>query len=314
MISASPTFAFDESSLSRQSASYAAVFIDFENVYYHLRPLLVDEDRTQDISLELIRAIRTFLSTEHHERCIIQHAYADFEQLEVNAQGQLYLIGIDSHNVLGTEHKNAADMRLCIDVLETLYTRPEIKTFIFVAGDRDYIPVIQHLKKHAKTVRAVAFEGNVSGDLRMNVGEGFINAMSLLSKLSISELEVGKERRSENRKVEYEAVKEQRKVAIPLTTAKFERVMRLTDEDSMIALEILLQHYGDKAEVWFSPFLNKMRQSMQHLAEYERKALITTLADHGAVKVEKRRAEPNDYSVLIVNWNHPDVQDLNPGA
>ena len=305
---------YEEPIIARQHPSYAAVFIDFENVYYHLRPLLVDEDRTQDISLELIRSIRDYLASEHRERCIIQHAYADFEQLEVNAQGQLYLIGIDSHNVLGTEHKNAADMRLCIDVLETLYTRPEIKTFIFVAGDRDYIPVIQHLKKHAKTVRAVAFEGNVSGDLRMNVGDGFINAMSLLSKLSISELEVGKERRAEVRKEEYEVVKEQRKVSVPLTTTKFERVMPLDDDDSLVALEILLQNYGDKPEVWFSPFLNKLRQSMQHLAEYERKSLITTLADYGAVKVEKRRGEPNDYSVLIVNWNHPDVQALNPGG
>lgn len=293
--------------------SYAAVFIDFENVYYHLRPQLVDSERTQDIALELFRSLRDYLSNEKKEQAIIQHAYADFEQLEVNAQGQLYLIGVDTHNVLGTEHKNAADMRLCIDVLETLYTRPEIETFVFVAGDRDYIPVIQHLKKHAKKVRAVAFEGNVSGDLRMNVGSGFINAQSLLSKLSVSELEVGKERIEETRREEYEVVKDARKAPpIPITTAKFEREIPLTDRDHLIALEILLQNYGDKAEVWFSPFLNKLRMSLQHLAEYERKALITSLADYGAVKVEKRRGEPHDYSVLIINWNHPDVQALNP--
>ena len=293
--------------------TYAAVFIDFENVYYHLRPQLVDSERTQDIALELFRSLREFLSTEKKEQSIIQHAYADFEQLEVNAQGQLYLIGVDTHNVLGTEHKNAADMRLCIDVLETLYTRPEIQTFVFVAGDRDYIPVIQHLKKHAKTVRAVAFEGNVSGDLRMNVGAGFINAQALLSKLSVSELEVGRERVDEIRREEYEVVKEARKAPpVPITTAKFEREIPLTDRDHLIALEILLQNYGDKAEVWFSPFLNKLRMSLQHLAEYERKALITSLADYGAVKVEKRRGEPHDYSVLIINWNHPDVQALNP--
>ena len=116
---------------------YAALFIDFENVFYHLRPQLIDSDRTQDIALELIRNIRRHMAENFDEQCIIQHAYADFEQIEVNAQGQLYLIGVDTHNVLGTDHKNAADMRWCIDVLETLYTRPEIKTFMLVAGDRE---------------------------------------------------------------------------------------------------------------------------------------------------------------------------------
>lgn len=295
---------------------YAALFIDFENVFYHLRPQLIDSDRTQDIALELIRNIRRHMAENFDEQCIIQHAYADFEQIEVNAQGQLYLIGVDTHNVLGTDHKNAADMRLCIDVLETLYTRPEIKTFMLVAGDRDYIPVIQHLKRHAKTVRAVAFEGNVSGDLRMNVGDGYVNASSLLAKVSLSELEVGRERMEENRKLEYEAVRETRKVAppVPITVTKFEREMPLTQRDHMIALEILLQNYGDKPEVWFSPFLNKLRTALQHLAEYERKALITSLADYGAVRVEKRRGEPHDYSVIIINWNHPDVKALNPGG
>ena len=71
--------------------------------------------------------------------------------------GDLYLLGVEAHNVLGTEHKNAADMRLCIDAMEILYTRQNIQSFILVAGDRDYIPVIQHLKKNGRTVRVAGF-------------------------------------------------------------------------------------------------------------------------------------------------------------
>ncbi len=292
--------------------NYSAVFIDYENVYFHLRPRLVDSERTQDVSLELIRSLIENLSTERGQNCIIRHAYADFEQLEVNAQGQMYLIGIESHNVLGTEHKNAADMRLCIDVLETLYTRPEINTFVFVAGDRDYIPVIQHLKKHAKNVMVVAFQGNVSGDLRINVGANFIEATQLLSKITQSELEVGQQRVDDVRHEKIEAQK--LRPPVPITSVKFERVMAISDKNMIIALEILLQNYGDKPEVWFTPFLNKLRQVLQHLAEYERKAIVTNLADYGALKIEKRRGEPHDYSVIVINWNHPDVKVLNPGG
>ncbi len=292
--------------------AYSAVYIDYENVFYHLRPRLVDSERTQDVSLELIRNLIEHLSTDKGQNPIIRHAYADFEQLEVNSQGQMYLIGIETHNVLGTEHKNAADMRLCIDALETLYTRPEINTFVFVAGDRDYIPVIQHLKKHAKTVIVVAFHGNVSGDLRINVGKNFIDATALLSKITQSELEVGQERVDDARHEKIEAQK--LRPPVPVTTVKFERVAPITDKNTIIALEILLQNYGDKAEVWFTPFLNKIRQVLQHLAEYERKAIVTNLADFGALKIEKRRGEPHDYSVIVINWNHPDVIALNPGG
>ena len=302
--------------------TYAAVFIDFENVYYHLRKRLFNEERTQDVIIDLIRSLREFIQDKRNESCIIQHAYADFEQLEVNAMGPLYLMGVETHNVLGTEHKNAADMRLCIDCLEILYTRPEIGTFIFVAGDRDYIPVIQHLKKRAKMVLAVAFKDNISGDLLMNVGEkGYVDANELLTHVVRAELEVGEERMKEQKylarqEVKVEAPKSVYRAEQPVKVAEpvFSRATPISERNALEALEILLMNYGDKTEVWFTPFLNKLRQLMQHLAEYERKAIITTLEDFGAVKIEKRLGDPHDYSVLIINWNHPDVKTLNPGT
>lgn len=311
--------------MESKTPTYAAVFIDFENVYYHLRKRLLNEERTQDVIIDLIRSLREYIQDQRNESCIIQHAYADFEQLEVNAMGPLYLMGVETHNVLGTEHKNAADMRLCIDCLETLYTRSEIGTFVFVAGDRDYIPVIQHLKKRAKTVIAVAFKDNISGDLLMNVGDkGYVDANVLLTHVVRAELEVGEERMKEQRYLARQEAKAEPvkvvsngvRVETPVRVIEptFARATAMTERNSLEALEILLMNYGDKTEVWFTPFLNKLRQQMQHLAEYERKAIITTLEDFGAVKIEKRLGDPHDYSVLIINWNHPDVKTLNPGT
>ena len=297
---------------------YAALFVDFENIFHYIRKRTVDSERAHDIVLELIQELRKKLSNEFAQSCIVQYAYADFEQIEGNAQGQLFLLGVETRNVVGTEHKNAADMRLCIDVMETMYTREEIGTFVLMAGDRDYIPVLQHLRKHAKTVQVIAFKENISGDLLTLVGDGYIDAFSCLSKISQSELEVGQERLSQYFEERAEASNAQaNKIAEARENGKiapvaFSRSLRLEGKDNMVALEVMLHNFGDKPEVWFTPFLNKLRNALQHLAEYERKAIITNLEMTGVIKVEKRRGEPHDYSVIVINWDHPDVRENNP--
>ena len=300
-----------------QSVRYAALFIDFENIYYFLHNAVGDDTDAADYIVNMIRELRSFLVSDRNEQCIVLHAYADFERIETNAQGALYLAGVETHNVLSTDHKNAADMRLCIDALETLYTRPEIETFVFMAGDRDYIPVIQHLKKHAKTVIAVAFQGNMSGDLLQNVGEeSFFDAITFLP----SELEDSIKRYDERRAEEIRArATATRAPVVPaevppaLKSVEFAASRSLKEADEIRTLEILLTDYGHHQEVWVSPFLSELRRQFGHLAEFERKALISSMAAAGAVKVEKRDGEPHPYSVLVINWNHPDVQDLNPG-
>ena len=297
---------------------YAALFIDFENIFHYVRKRTVDSDRAHDIVLELIQELRKKLSNELAQSCIVQYAYADFEQIEGNAQGQLFLLGVETRNVVGTEHKNAADMRLCIDVMETMYTREEIGTFVLMAGDRDYIPVLQHLRKHAKTVQVVAFKENISGDLFTLVGDGYIDAVSCLGKISQSELEVGQERLSQYFEDRAVASNDQaNQIADARANGKiapvaFAKAQRLEGKDNLIALEVMLHNFGDKPEVWFTPFLNKLRNALQHLAEYERKAIVTTLEMTGIIKVEKRRGEPHDYSVIVINWDHPDVRENNP--
>ena len=79
------------------------------------------------------------------------------------------------------------------------------------------------------------------------------------------------------------------------------------------ALDVLFRHFRDKREVWLTPFLYRLRSEMPELVEYQRKQLISMLQDDGVFRVEKRQGTPNDYSVLVVNWNHPLVRDAFPG-
>lgn len=183
--------------------SSSSLFIDAENVYYYL----LNNSRRDvlspvDIVVELVRGLRAYAVETLGAPISIAHAYADFEQMESGTLSSLYLTGVETHNVLGAEHKNAADMRLCIDAMETLYRRPVIGAFILLAGDRDYIPVVQHLRKEGKRVILVAFRGTLSGDLLQVIGvENYVDAMSLLSKESVAviarELQRDRDRRIE---------------------------------------------------------------------------------------------------------------------
>jgi hypothetical protein len=88
-----------------------------------------------DYVIDILMNLQQRLEEKYHVRSIIAKAYADFERLRSTPQGLLYLMGVETHNVLGTEHKNAADMKLCIDAMEVMSTRSEIETFVIFAGE-----------------------------------------------------------------------------------------------------------------------------------------------------------------------------------
>lgn len=279
------------------------MFIDFENIYYYLKNHVAESHDPAEVALRTVRKLRIHVQQDQGLDPIVQVAYADFDRIEESVQSSLYLAGIETRNVLGGEHKNAADMRLCIDALETLYTRPTIDTYILVAGDRDYIPVLQHLRRYGKDVLTVAFPGNVSGDLVQVIGErNFVNAelllpsdVALIEKVPVAPTPVAKP-------------------AAKVATAVpgFSKAQPINDANQLRALEIMLEHFGDKREVWVTPYLRKLREELPLLQEFERKQLISDLEQRGAGRIEKRQGEPNPYSVMLINWDHPTVQELNP--
>lgn len=298
---------------------YATILIDFENAYYFVKNRAAAGPDPANAIVELVSNLRDWLQAKHGERSIIMHAYADFERIDESTQGPLYLLGVETHNVLGTEHKNAADMRLCIDAMDILYTRPDIDSFVLVCGDRDYIPVIQHLKKRAKTVRIVGFPGSISGDLLNVVGKEFlIDATDLLNQ------DMQREMRTPAQPVARPASpsKAAKAAAVPVAApavppdVQFEPVKPLPETplgELQDALEVMLRHFGTKKEVWMVPYLHRLRGELSYLDESERRDAIRLLEQHGAIKVERRQGEQNEYSVILINWNHPAVRSSHPG-
>jgi hypothetical protein len=362
------------------ASPYAAVFIDFENVYYFLKNHYLDPQDPHDYALDLVRALRDTLKRELGLDSLVLYAYADFDKLPSGPQGPLYLMGVDTRNVLGTDHKNAADMQLCIDALEVLYTRPDIGTFVLVAGDRDYIPVLQHLRRQARQVKVVGFRESVSGDLLLMLGqEHYLDARQLLPAERLQALEdhragrirLGEEKRRLREQglagvqsaaarqaaqdaaaqaepqpagapVLAEAIAASAPESTPTPDAPetspaparpasasvaepaggeggFAPIRRLTSTNERRCLEYLMeqiQRYGGQQgtpEIWASPFLRRLTDVLPELPDWERRQLLSHLRDAGALRLEKREGEPHPFSVIIVNYQHPDVRELHPG-
>jgi hypothetical protein len=65
----------------------------------------------------------------------------------------------------GMQHKNAADIRMAVDAMESLITHPDVGVFILVTGDSDYSPLAARLREHGKHVVGVGTEPNASARL-----------------------------------------------------------------------------------------------------------------------------------------------------
>ena len=355
------------------ASPYAAVFIDFENVYYFLKNHFHDPPDLNDYVLNIVRSLREKLATQGLD-CLVMNAYADFERLATAPQGALYLMGVSTRNVLGTDHKNAADMQLCIDALEVHYTRSEIGTFILVAGDRDYIPVLQHLRRQARQVLVAGFRESVSGDLIQNLGiQNFIDARELLGDDTVTLLEKRRTDRTAQAE-ESRRLREHGTVGVSTAAAAAARANAPdlpTGPDSDVAAKVA--HVGSApAAPVFRPVLPAAprphpapgrraahflphpppgpRHRAPHLGLHSQRVskagakaaaprgravarplhapahrraaratrlgaprLINKLRDAGTVSIEKRDGEPHPFSVIVVNYNHPDVHELIPG-
>src|SRR5688572_23804387 len=89
----------------------------------------------------------------------------------------------------GSAKKNATDIRLAVDAMELVFTRPEIGTFILLSGDSDFASLVTKLKEYGKYVIGVGIRESSSDLLVMNCDEYYsYNALAGLVKTGEEEL------------------------------------------------------------------------------------------------------------------------------
>jgi uncharacterized protein (TIGR00288 family) len=162
-------------------APNAALLIDFDNVTMGIR---------SDLQTELKRLLQSDII---RGKVAVQRAYADWRRYPQ------YIVPLSESSIdlifapaYGSNKKNATDIRLAIDALELVFTRPEIGTFILLSGDSDFSSLVLKLKEYGKYVIGVGIRESSSDLLIQNCDEYYsYNELAGLTK----ETDVARERR-----------------------------------------------------------------------------------------------------------------------
>ena len=167
--------------MAEQIRKDVAVFIDFENVYVSVRDKL-DANPNFEIIMDRCNELG---------RVILARAYADWYRYP-RITSALYANNIEPMYVptyyydkdagrTGRPIKNSVDMNLCIDAMRTLFTVPNISTFVLVTGDRDFIPLVNSIRQQGKDVIIIGVGGAASSHLAQSADE-FIFYEQLIGK------------------------------------------------------------------------------------------------------------------------------------
>jgi len=121
--------------------SRIAVFIDFDNMVLSMR-----EDDTFRLSLILDRL-------KEKGKILLKRAYSDWTRFQ-KYQRDLQENGVEMIEMptRGMQQKNAADIKIVIDALETAFARDYVDIFAIVSGDSDFTPLVSKLREYNKTV------------------------------------------------------------------------------------------------------------------------------------------------------------------
>lgn len=279
-----------------QASSRAAVLIDYQNLYYYLKNRLQGHQSPGDHILNLLDTLRERLADEGHP-VAVGHAYADFSGLDDHSrhvQRALYLLGINPCFVPSTMHRNTTDLQLCIDALGLVEQQPDVRTVVLVSGDRDYVPLVQALQRRGREVVMVSFREHLSARLFDNVEAGlFMDAEELMTDEARALLQEDHHANGQ-----------------PEETTEFAEVAECPYPIDYEALRVIEEYFGQYDEVYLTPLLRKLSEELGDIEDHDPKSLIGDLEDCGACRLERRKGMPYDYTVLIVNREHPAVIEV----
>ncbi|HKQ79047.1 MAG TPA: NYN domain-containing protein, partial [Blastocatellia bacterium] len=142
-----------------------AVFIDFENISLSAS----NHFGEFDLGL-LLKAIRKL------GRITLKRAYGDWSRLikyrDALRENAVELVQLYSYN-LQQGGKNRADIRLVIDVMESIYTLEYIDTIVIVSGDSDFSSLMSKAREYGKYTIGVGVQASTS-DLLIKACDEFI--------------------------------------------------------------------------------------------------------------------------------------------
>ncbi len=291
-----------------KSSDRAAVLVDYENLYSYLSRFPADRARPDETIITLLQAVKHHLSRDLSASTVVAQAYADFTQMPrggQDVQQNLYLQGVEPRFVPASMQRNASEIQLTVDAMQTLYGRDDVVAVVIVSGDSHYLPLLHHCIQ----VGARAFVVSYQSPERGNSGVGkdlFINAQTLFGRQGTVPEAASLRGSGDQHDVDD-------------TTPQTITHLHISDVHALHALSIIDDYFGHYSEIYLTPCLRKLSEVMEP-EEIDPKQLIAEIEGSGAIWLEKRRGSPHDYTVLLIDEEHPDVvgirsrnHDMEPG-
>lgn len=152
------------------------MFIDYDNIYNRFK--------AQNINPQSVKLFATLKSFWENQGLVLVDikCYANFDSKELHeSYHQSYLAqnGIKAIHA-ATAGKNCSDIMLVCDALEFCFTDPDTQVFIIISCDRDFVPLMQSLKRKHKLVVSCSLKTDINEEMP-KFADAHIYLESLLS-------------------------------------------------------------------------------------------------------------------------------------
>lgn len=281
------------------------VLVDYDNLFQALESHSSKGEQPHRFLIAMLSELRRYLQDEMGIRAARSIAFGDFTCHEIDAgliMNDLAANGVEPRHVQASKDRTDAEVSLTIHATELLHARRDLGAFVVLSGDHWYMPLVQHLQTYGKFVFVAALDlpPNLTA-LQSGVSDSYLNARFLLDSRSRDTLKEARSAEKAGQEDSVEAAAESAQSRAPKDTSIVE------DPGAIHALEIIEEFFGQYEEVYLTPLLRKLTESLDP-EDGEPKDAVSLLQDAGAVWLEKRRGFPYDYTVLLVNAEHPDVK------
>lgn len=145
------------------SKNNVAVFVDYDNVYWTLMNRYRHDPDHEDPQKNLFDRLWELYGLDNIR---MFKAYADYEQVDANLTSlqkkRIQIRHVYANGKNEDKAKNASDIELSIDAMETSYSDPNISCYVFVTADSDMIPIMSRMLYRGKFVELFYVEDAIA--------------------------------------------------------------------------------------------------------------------------------------------------------
>lgn len=278
------------------------MFIDYDNLYSILKAQSGTNRSTREFAEEIFEEVCRYLEEGDDVPTILNRAYGRFGQLPdeeaAEVTSALHRQGIEPIHVPDAMQDNTAEIQLTMDLVQFLSARPDVQTLVIVTGNRPYLPLVRRIREQGHRPLVAAVNPPQTSDAPSFAEDNqYLDARNLLSQESRESLLA-------NAPESGAAYTQAHGGSSPPP----QQYQRITNDVARRALEITEEHFGQYDEVYLTPLLRKLSDILG--PDHDPKSLVSELEAAGAARLEKRNGYPYNYTVLITNDDHPDVQNI----